>query len=889
MVQTSALTEEQRAVVRHEEGPAVVRAVPGAGKTTALVHRIRHLVQNCGVAPDRILASSFSRDTVQDLEMGLTRLGVPGVDTRTLHALGLSLLRRTGTVGPSLDGSSPDPSAAARILARRTLTELVTERDLDTGEIGISPQDLADQVAAWKQQLAYPDSELKNQSEAVRKHTQTATHENEDFVTLYRRFEALRRQEGWLTYPDMLRDGWAVLLHDDSLRSQLQKTYRYVLVDEFQDVSRVQHHLLDLLTAQHKNYMVIGDADQCIYGWRGANPSFLTRFVDRYDADEYVLTDSFRLPAAPLVLANALIDKDDDRQPKRLHLTQGFSGRTDVLQTDSPQAAAAQVADAIGTLQNDGVSPNEITILVRTYGQTPPLERAMIDQGHVYRLRGHVPFYRRREVQTLLRYLYWALLERRLQKNGWFADPATAKRYTDRFSHVLKIPNRYVQHGRIDRIVQQARARETSVLNVLTQHLSGMHERTAERVTDFLDVAEALLDRLDAPPNDTLGWLIEALDYEAALRERSAFTVRGDARVRTARALVQYADGHNSALDLLQSIRSLAVEQQRLDDDTPAVSLRSIHRAKGAEWPVVIVPGCTEGTLPLALDADETPDVNEERRLFYVALTRPREHLILVSDDSDERSRFLEEAEADTQLDAVRHIRNGLSAPSSLSDHDLAHLCRHLAELGLEHYVRKWWPPSAEQKTALRARLDALGPAIARATKRRNAYRQAHAEYTAQRALARENALDRLDALRATLGTASLTATNEQPDTYYPDDAAFTFDWVDDASQIGLFWDGTHAGTLNPFGTHRLDAPTLLDLPWDAIVGRFDCVAQGRSALRFTIDWAETETLLMERAVDTPAPPDPPSDLTHLLTSDAFEHGYDVLCEALRSPAPQSS
>jgi DNA helicase-2/ATP-dependent DNA helicase PcrA len=150
MVQTSALTEEQRAVVRHEEGPAVVRAVPGAGKTTALVHRIRHLVQNCGVAPDRILASSFSRDTVQDLETGLARLGVPGVDTRTLHALGLSLLRRTGTVGPPLDGSSPDPSAAARILAHRARTELATERDLDTGELGISPQDLADQVAAWK-------------------------------------------------------------------------------------------------------------------------------------------------------------------------------------------------------------------------------------------------------------------------------------------------------------------------------------------------------------------------------------------------------------------------------------------------------------------------------------------------------------------------------------------------------------------------------------------------------------------------------------------------------------------------------------------------------------------------------------------------------------------
>jgi DNA helicase-2/ATP-dependent DNA helicase PcrA len=877
----SDLTDEQRAVVQHGTGPAVVRAVPGAGKTTAMIHRIRFLVEERGVAPDRILASSFGHATVQDLAAGLDALGVSGVDTRTLHSLGLALLRRhDGRPAAPSGEEAPAPDAAARILARRALDSLAATRDRPATEIDIPPHELVDQVAAWKQQLAYPDPDRAGLSPAAREQARTATHENEDVVALYRHFEQHRRQEGWLTYPDMLRAAWVALRHNDALRAEAQTAYRFVLVDEFQDLSRVQFLLLDVLTEEHRNYMVVGDADQCIYGWRGARPSFLTEFDDRYDAASYRITDSFRLPAAPLVLANAVITHNEPRPAKPLHLTQGFHGDAQLLVHDDSSASASSIADTVAGLQDEGYALDDIAVLVRTYGQTPPLERAFLARDLPYRLHGHVPFYRRRAVQTLLQYLYWAVLERRRRADGWFDAPKTAARYADRFARILKTPNRYVAHGRIDRIAQQARARHTSALDVLTDHLPEMHDRTAERVEHFLDVAEALVGRLDEPPADTLDWLIDAVDYEAALRERSAVRERGDARVRTVRALVRYADDYDDAPALLHAVRALAAQQARRDAAAPALDLRSIHRAKGAEWPVVVVPGCTEGTLPL--DPDEGRDLAEERRLFYVAITRPRERLYLATDDPNAPSRFLEEAAVDPQLDRVREVAAALdAAPAALSDETLAALCQNLSLLGLERYVRRWWSPPDEQQDTLRDRLDALASAVTAARKRRAAHRQSRADAEAQRQRARRTAQERAAALRSRLGTAALSAANEQPDTYYPADARLTFARGDDDAQVGVFWNGERVGTLDPFGAHRLDAGTLLELPWSEMVGRFEGVAQGRSRLHFVVDWAETEEALIEQAAHSVPSPAPLGEHTRTLTSDAFRHGYDLLRNAL--------
>ncbi len=888
--QVRSLTDEQRAIVQHTEGPAVVRAVAGAGKTTVMLHRIRRLVKENGIAPARILACSFSRATVQDVNEGLQALSVDGVDTKTLHALGLALLRCAEPTGLDLNqNDAPSPQAQAHILARRAIADQAAERDLEPHEIDVAPRDLADQVAAWKQQLAYPDDEVTDLPDSAQAQAHEATHDNEDYVSLFRRFERHRRRKGWLTYPDMVRTAWELLCRDGSLRTEAQAAYDVVLVDEFQDISRAQFLLLDLLTASHRNYMAIGDEDQCIYAWRGARPSFLLDFPDRYDAEEYLLTDTFRSQASHTVLANAILDHEDRRDDKRLHLTRGFEGSTRLLSAETPAAEADQIAGVVSTFLEEEASPEEVTVLVRTYAQTPPLERAFLESDLAYHIVGHSPFYRRRPVQTLLRYLYWATLEHRRRQYGWFDERRTAERYVDRFAHILKRPTRYVAHAQIDLIGQQTLTRQTSALDVLSDHVPELPDRTADRVRAFLDVVDHLVDRLDNPPALTLEWLTEQLEYESWLREQSPTPERGTARVRTVRSLIRYADAYPSTPALLDNIRTLAASDS---EGLPpsSIEIRSIHRAKGAEWPIVIVPGCNEGVLPFESGADATEErsIEEERRLFYVAVTRAREHLVLSTHASSE-ARFLQDAEAERHLERCRRTQVALqTSPDDLSEKCLIRLCRDLGGLRMERYIRRWWTPPSKHRKRLRRRLRALEPEIEEAQHDLQAYKEAKRDYETSQKEAQTQAREDATEWKQRIGTAPFAVNNECPDCFYAEETVFTFEWNEETDTVEVFRHEERVGTLDPLGESRLAPDQILSLPWSSMVATFEGVEQGRARLRLSIDWTETrEQLAQDRAAEIESP-QPPSDRTEALTGDAFERGYTALRDAVAPPSTET-
>ena len=878
MVTPDTLTAEQRTVVRHGTGPAVVLAVPGAGKTTALVHRLRHLVRERDVAPARLLACSFNRDTTRDLSAALEAHGLREIDVRTLHSLGYAILRQANSASAA---SVDRPDATAYDLARQALRDLAVKRNQNRDDLRISAPDLVDQNTAWKQQLAYPDLDAADLTPDGRDCAQQAAHDNEDYLMLYRRFEHHRRAADTLTYPDMIRNGWATVLRENALRADLQQAYDYVLVDEFQDVSRAQFQLLDLLTARHRNLMVIGDDDQCIYGWRGASPSYLRRFADQYNANTYRMQTSFRLPGAPLVLANAVIRHNQDRSSKRIRLVRGFEGDARLIEANSPATEAARIADRIHRLwAEEEVSFDEMAILVRTYGQTPPLEQALLDRELPYTIQGHAPFYRRRPVQTLLRYLYWAVLERRRRTNDGFHSPQQVEQYTDRFRQIVNAPNRYVARGRLDRIVQEVHAQHTSVLDVTARHLPEMHERTAERVDAFLDVAEGLVHRLDAPADATLEWLVEAIGYETALRARSASSERGMARVQTAQSLIRYARAHDTALALLNDVRSLATEQANTTKANAAIDIRSIHRAKGLEWPVVILPGCTEGTFPLKQDGASAPDVAEERRLFYVGVTRTQQQLYLSTPSS--RSRFLDEAEVDTRLPLSRAIQTALTTdPSALSDEQLAHLCRGLVDLKLETYIQQEWSPSAPYKDALRTRLRDFSSVLTDAQDRWKAYQQALDEYEQAQDEARTKVQNRVQTLQKTLGDVQFTARHDASEAFYPDDALFRFEWASDETEIEVHWNDTQIGLLDPFRSGALDAQAVMALPWTQLVGRFASMGRGRDRLRFTIDWTETKATWSAAAVHAQPAPTPLDERSSLLARADVSDGCHLLLDRL--------
>ena len=880
MAASVSFTNEQRAIISHGDGPAAVIAGAGTGKTTVLAHRVHRLVREQNVSPTRILVCSFSRATVDDLRSKIADLGISGVHVKTLHALGRALLPETDDRPRSSPDAPPSPSTQSHRLAKEAIAQCAGDRGIAPSDLGYTPSALSDRIAAWKHALAYSPEAYSALPAEARRQAQPVEPDDDDLQELFQRFEDARQKRGWQTYADMLRTGWERLATDSDHREVAQSRYRYVMVDEFQDLSRAQFYLLDLLTKPHRNYMAVGDEDQCIYGWRGADPSFLLSFRDRYDAEEYTLSASFRSPASSLVLANAVIEQNDDRRPTRLRCTQGITGRTKMLTPADLSAEADTIAERIRTLQTDGTPPGDIAVLVRTYGQTAPLERALTEHNVAYRLDGAAPFYRRRAVRTLFQYLFWALLERDRRQNGWFADEGRAAQYTDRFARILKAPTRYIPHERIHRIAREAQQRRTPVLSVLRAHRSALPEPTQERVNDFLDTANALVDRVDENPADVLRWLVDRIDYQEHLQETSALSHLADARMRSVRSAQTFAERHASVAALLSSVQSIATQRQ--SDAPSVVTLQSIHRAKGQEWPVVFIPGCVDTIYPLSgPDAQPSTTTAEERRLLYVAMTRAQQQLYLSCPSSHTQTSFLTTAEAEARLRTIRSVRRGLrSPPDALSESDLTDLCQGLISLHLESYIKSWWTPSEAHRQALRRRLEPLSSSIRSAHRRRQAYRQSHADWAARKRKAADEAEQQLQEWEATVGAAPVTGRLTASSGRIQKGASLSFEWDEANSTVTILWDDRPVGTLSPLDGHRLDAATVLNLPWPRLQGTLKAVHRGRGSLSFSIDWASS-TQFVRHQTPSPSPPDTLPEEVQALCDDAFRAGYNLLRRAL--------
>ena len=392
---TLALTPQQQAIVNHDTGPALVYAVAGAGKTTAMVHRIARLVADRVFAPERILATSFNRDANAQIQAALAqRRGCDQVQVRTLHALGYSIVRMAQARGhlSRLRADSLDKvHAAERQLLHATVDGAHAAR------VGYAPQlaaldgdDFLAYVRRQKAMLCFPDPRTLGLPRRLRRVAQRAQAPRGRawYADLYARFEQERLARGLLTFDDMLATGWLMLAQHADILAAMQQRYDCVLVDEFQDVNRAQAELLDLLTAPHRNYMAIGDDDQTIYTWRGASPFFIRSFQKRYRATVYFMTDNFRSRAVHLALANQVIRHDDRRQEKYLQLTQGFGGTT-VLETFVDDAAMAQAAaQAMARHHRDGIAWDEMAVLVRVYQQTSAVEAALSAAGIPHRVVG---------------------------------------------------------------------------------------------------------------------------------------------------------------------------------------------------------------------------------------------------------------------------------------------------------------------------------------------------------------------------------------------------------------------------------------------------------------------------------------------------------------------
>ena len=684
-----SLTEEQAAIVAHHSGPALVFAVAGAGKTTAMTHRIERLVREALFPANTILATSFSKASVSDIKTALGQWPHCGpVQVQTLHAVGLGILRlaqRRG-LGRGFNASPDDEGGDSRLLGM-TLGQAWREKVSYAAELdALDRPDFLNYVGVMKANLWYPDVKTLDLPPAAKALTASAPAPAGFpwYPALYDLYEKVRVSEQILTFDDMLLSAWECLHRHPEVLADARRRFECVLVDEFQDVNKVQSEILDLLTFPHRNYMAIGDDDQTIYEWRGADPGFILDFARRYGASKYVIRDNFRSHAAPLALANEVIAKNRRREPKKLSLTRGFGGHLEVHEETSPETQGQHLAQLVKSALTAGRQPTEIAILVRLYAQTPPLEQGLLEANIAYKVIGSSPFYARPEVKTLLDYVRLARRE-----DGWEV----------RWSQVANKPARYLSKVFVEEITRAVK-RGASLPNALMAAAKDAPAHQAARLGDLADTLHWLKGASETlPAGAALALLDKKIGYVEFLRRSSGFPETGQARAANVEAFLRYAQTLPTLSALLAHLDTLAAAGVGSSRSANAVSLLTVFRAKGLQWPTVFVPDCNQGIFPYG----GPEELEEERRLFYVALTRTQSDLHLHLVKTELPSQFLIEADYKTTLASVHSLGTTLARPpAEWRTSDVLAVLRLAFQLDMARYLGVWHPALQTEAAAER-------------------------------------------------------------------------------------------------------------------------------------------------------------------------------------------
>lgn len=619
------LTDEQFAVVHHAGGHAYVLAAPGSGKTHTLVRRIAYLVEN-GVVPRRILAVMFNRTPAADfaarLAPHMTRLHAPAPHTRTFHQLGHRLVKTLMTQS-LLPEAQLDASERTLVpLAMRALSDTLRECP-NTGSLDAEHKsDFLRFIELVKAGVRMPE-EVFTASDlpAERIH----------FVAAFHRFEELRAEARTRFYADLIWDPLNCLRTHPEARERLANRIEHLLVDEYQDVNLAQHELLRLLAGDRAIVMVVGDDDQCIYDWRGASPTLLTgRFPQDYSGvTRYSLSRTFRYGHELALAANHVISRNRARHPK-LGIASASNPDTCVTlhewvhPVSQRELATHPIVDILGHWR-DTRSLREAAVLVRLWNMAVPIELALLQAGIPYHLDGRTPVFELREVNGLLGILRLAC--------GHLTE-LPRPRLLPTLEDMLSTP-----HLGITNELRAQLARDIATgPNLAHFHIAGLASkglrfRQIEVVRRRADLWEEFIQGAHSqlPPGQVLSRYARDTDLLARLRAMATTEEEAEDRVLACEAMIDQAQAfRGTTAEFIETMDSLWSRQNDLVDKPEAVTITTVHRAKGLEWPLVILPSLTDRDFPYRRRRAEV-DIESERRLFYVAMTRARERLALIA------------------------------------------------------------------------------------------------------------------------------------------------------------------------------------------------------------------------------------------------------------------
>ncbi len=607
----SHLNPPQREAVLTTEGPLLVLAGAGSGKTRVITHRIVHLLDK-KVPARSILAVTFTNKAAAEMKERVVEMGgqrAMGVTLSTFHAFGAEVLREHLTkLGWPKKFAIVDTGDQLALVRRAMKDRSIDDKTFDARKV-------LTMISRAKNSGVEPQPKPEGEGDDY------------DLVAhlVFPLYQLALKAQGAVDFDDLIVFPSQLFARFPEVKAKYQKRFRFIMVDEYQDTNAAQLELLKHLGEEHLNVCVVGDDDQCIYSWRGAEVRNILDFERNFAGGKVVrLEQNYRSTQVILDAANAVIEKNPERRAKRMWTSSKGGALIRVVTAPSEDEEARFIASEVRNTIASGVSPDEIAVLYRTNGQARPIEEQLREKGVYYEVVGGNEFFDRREVKDVIAY---------------FKVIANPK---DEVSllRIVNVPARGIGDVTMERLTAWALANEVPLFEALTRarEVTDLPQGAADKVLDFV----ALVDRYRALFNkgnlaDVTKKLLDEIELLVHARAQAPSIAAGDRKVhginQVLQSLASYEKREGPKASLLTYLNRLSLDT-RDDEEEPEhlrgrVTLMTLHGAKGLEWHTVFLAGLEEDLLPHSGMQGEPPNPPEERRLCYVGITRARQRLII--------------------------------------------------------------------------------------------------------------------------------------------------------------------------------------------------------------------------------------------------------------------
>ncbi|MBU0639496.1 MAG: UvrD-helicase domain-containing protein [Planctomycetes bacterium] len=597
------LNDAQRQAVAHQDGPLLVLAGPGSGKTRVITRRAAYLVRR-GVPTRNILAITFTNKAADEMKQRIEALGVGrGMWVHTFHALGVRLLREFGPLAHVQPGFTiydvPDQ--------RRVIKDAMAVCGVSENVVSLDAVQAT--ISQAKNRLLTPQQYG----------AQAVFFEQGTLARLYEAYEQLLEQRNAVDFDDLLMRVAIVLRDHPDVTERLNIRFRYLLIDEYQDTNHAQYLIAQHLSRHHRNICATGDPDQSIYGWRGADISNILEFERDYtDAVVVRLEQNYRSTGNILRVASQLISTNRRRKHKDLWTENGTGQPVAVWRFAEGGDEAERIAETIVEMHREGRSYSDFAIAYRINAISRGLEESLRVRGIPYKIARGVEFYNRKEIRDVLAYL-------RVLVNP--VDQVALLR-------IINTPTRGIGKTTVTRLLEEAGARARPLLEIMpdVEDYPGITRAAQRRVRAFVGLLDEMKTVLADPVADAVSRVLTLSGLEADLRKEQEDG--GEDRLANVQELVTAAAQYDeeaeepTLADFLNRV-SLTSDQDSVDESAGCVLLLTLHAAKGLEFPVVFIVGLEQGMLPHERSLAGGDQVEEERRLCFVGITRAQERLYL--------------------------------------------------------------------------------------------------------------------------------------------------------------------------------------------------------------------------------------------------------------------